>query len=680
MTIYHLFATHGFDPSAQDWYPIFTGINGTQRTLINVREDWRFRGRGARSKMYEREIEVPQNRYTARQRQISDQSIADIDAVARHLNIGLPSRQLPANTLAVASTSTLLTAIGSSTATAQQRQGAQNPKKRKASVANPAQRPSSPSKKKASSLPKTGVTSSRRTLKAVNYNESEESSAEEFEDDEDENDAPGSTGDRVSDDVQKGTDEDSDGSCIKIANRERPDSSKSESDSDDSGRSEESRSQEDDSDVEMNDFHESSDEAESNGGETSNAEDLMEIDAAGDPYQQSTVVRQPPILQHGPVAQSLTPPQTPEEILTENRPGYQQWRTMNLDRILLDEPLNRFPKPPTDPDPEPEDEEPVPHIPEVPSAHDRLARFFAHMFGEDHGIQIERAISREAASDQSDLQLQRIATLLVNRYGLAPDFRLDQAFGISDGPFPNFMLPTAAHSRGLQMFHRSDVDFTGPGKRVVAVFNKRTDKTLTREDTDFVDREDSAFKRGGRVYTVEVHQPGMAILGEERAFNTASVTFDVMLCDAHACTKCSPDGVVDFSPASGLPRVHFRHLGLNKRFIQKDPYLYGPDNEDTGDEFPDEAPALPDEVEFWDGSKQAVITCIGGRCKVCFDARRDDSHKKVCTTHFKPTMEQFRPYFSKPSPERKPKKKGGRRKKKAAKPKKKSGGTKKNAG
>jgi hypothetical protein len=132
----------------------------------------------------------------------------------------------------------------------------------------------------------------------------------------------------------------------------------------------------------------------------------------------------------------------------------------------------------------------------------------------------------------------------------------------------------------------------------------------------------------------------MDILGPDREFNTAYVSFEVMLCDASTCPKCSPDGSIDESPTSGLPRVHSRHLNSDKKFIQKNPYLYGYQNEDAGDEFPDEAPTFPDLVKFWDVTMQEVVTCLGVNCEGCQEMRRQENDTRPNMASYREKLRQ----------------------------------------
>lgn len=177
------------------------------------------------------------------------------------------------------------------------------------------------------------------------------------------------------------------------------------------------------------------------------------------------------------------------------------------------------------------------------------------------------------------------------------------------------------------MLNRTDVVFSGIGATTVVVCAERNPgllpKTRTAADVSLIDCDDPIFKRGGRVYRAEIHQPAMKdVLGRHRKFDTAYINFDTILCDEEACPKCSSDSPLDTSPASGLPRVHFRHFDEDKNFVQKDPYLYGKQNEDTGGEFPGVASSFPDGVKFSDGFTQKVTTCRGSACELCQEAAR----------------------------------------------------------
>lgn len=156
-------------------------------------------------------------------------------------------------------------------------------------------------------------------------------------------------------------------------------------------------------------------------------------------------------------------------------------------------------------------------------------------------------------------------------------------------------------------------------------------KSLTANEVDFIDRDDTIFKRGGTVYNVEIEQPNVPILGKDPAYNTASVKIPVMLCDAQACELCSPDGEIDTSKTLGLPRVHMRHLGpTGNRFNQTDPHSLGVENEDTGGDFEREASHLPDDVTFWSGPTQEVVTCNVIDCRICVEtiyARKTDTRR-----------------------------------------------------
>ena len=302
----------------------------------------------------------------------------------------------------------------------------------------------------------------------------------------------------------------------------------------------------------------------------------------------------------------------------DDLPGYTAWRQFTLDYILLGEHSNRFP---VVEEPYADNEERPIEPKELRPDH-RALNFFMHMFDGYHEYIHQTMTREETPNDRPGQVLQSCFDTLCKNFevvGVAPSYTLSQVFSSPHSPLPNFSLASKAFGQGLQMLHRSQVNFSGVGAATVVVCGERridqadpTKRTLTAQDVSFVNHDDTVYKRGGRVYSVEIHHPDVAILGEERGFNTASISMEVMLCDAAACVKCSPGSTIDTSATCGMPRVHFRHLGRpGNRFTQKDPNPYGFQNEDTGDEFPDYTPTSPDDVVFWDGSTQKVTTCIG---------------------------------------------------------------------
>jgi len=599
MTVFHLFVTYGFDPYETNWMPIFTGVTGSSRTWTNVSEDWRFRDNDNRSKMYARQIMIPSSRYTIVQRNTYNQSQADIATVAARLNITLSARPAATNLVPVASASNGNAVAGGSTMVYQQKTTAPVVKKRKAAAAAPKKQakdrastaipaPSSlpPSKKHANEPQKANTTTRQRELKAVVHEPTEDQDA-----------------------ALQGSDDDSAESCVVVASSKQAAAEQSEAD--DEAIAEDS--------------------------------DAMQVDHADSETKNRTVDQftivplQQPLPSQAPGSQALSIAPTPTAISTSGRQGYNQWRRVNLDRILLEKPVNRFPGPPFDPTLK---KHKRPRVPQPPTAHERMVGYFEHMFGA-HRTQIDQAIKSEPASDEPGDQIHRITSRL-NNLGLLSSFRRFEVFSDPASPFPNFRLATAAHSRGLEMLHTNNVHFTGPGGNVVAVYSQRGNQTLTASNARFIDRDDPIFQRGGRVFTIEVHQPEMDILGNERAFNTAVVTLDVMLCDKSACQTCSPQAVLDDSPSSGLPRVHRRHLTPDNKFVQVDPHLYGTMNADKGGEFPAEAPTYRAQVEFWDGGKQDAVICSIGSCSVCSEMHTLEFNKKYgqysSMDHFRKTL------------------------------------------
>jgi len=51
-----------------------------------------------------------------------------------------------------------------------------------------------------------------------------------------------------------------------------------------------------------------------------------------------------------------------------------------------------------------------------------------------------------------------------------------------------------------------------------------------------------------------------------------------------------------------------------------EPHPLGVENEDTGGEFAQEASYTPDDVTFWGGPTQEVVTCNVIDCRVCVEA------------------------------------------------------------
>jgi hypothetical protein len=262
-----------------------------------------------------------------------------------------------------------------------------------------------------------------------------------------------------------------------------------------------------------------------------------------------------------------------------------------------------------------------------------VLNFFEHMFGGQHD-EINRVVALEKERGREPGQhLQVIYNNLCEELGkhrIRPRYRLSHVFSSPGSPFPNMRLAYEAYGRLLLMLHRCQVNYTGAGATFVVVCGERKENpvyahphmsSLTANEVEFIDRANPVFERGGVVYTVEIEQPNVAILGTEPTFNTASVKIPVMLCDAGACEFCSPDGEIDTSETLGLPRIYMRHLGpTGNRFNQMDPHSLGVENEDTGGEFEQEASYTPDDVTFWGGPTQEVVTCNVIGCRVCVEA------------------------------------------------------------
>lgn len=522
---------------------------------------------------------------------------------------------------------------------------------------------------------------SKRTQTIATYNESGEASEPESDDEEVE--AAANLHGAQAQDIPQRFDAGYDSDCIVVATRKHLPNVQSNEEMQDDQQAQQSRSREtasashadvNDEVVDMEDFDATGSNvgaaSEENVGEeqgqetdgkgSSVVEELVDHTAAGNNKNGAMDIDTAADLNIQPPTAEVNPtPSTLDGESLEGRSGYDIWRDHELDRILLrSEVTHLYPPPPKDPNPEkskPTDEKVSEPMPDPSPLHpyDRVLNFFEHMFGGHRG-DIRRVLDNASEIDRSWREGEYLAFVygtLRRILKVEPRYELVNVFSSSNSPFANFALATKAHSRKLRMLHRSDVRFGGPGGASVELFTVRLNvPTLTVNEVFFVDEDDPVFKRSGRVYTAQIQQPAKGILGDFVQFNTASVRLHVMLCDSEACAKCSPDGVTDTSEASGLPRVHNRHVSSDNIFTEDDPYVYGLLNEDSGGEFPDYAPTLPTEVEFWDGSKQNVVTCLGHKCMTCMEAR---SSKNMNT----PTLEQYRPALQQKREEEEQKKK-----------------------
>jgi len=178
------------------------------------------------------------------------------------------------------------------------------------------------------------------------------------------------------------------------------------------------------------------------------------------------------------------------------------------------------------------------------------------MFGGQHDKINDVVASEKERGREPGQHLQVIYNTLCEELGkrrVRPRYRLSHVFSSAGSPFPNMGLAYEAYGRLLFVLHRCQVNYTGVGATFVVVCGERKEnpvfahphmRSLTANEVEFIDRENPVFERGGVVYTVEIEQPNVTILGTEPTFNTASVKISVMLCDAGACEFCSPDGEV----------------------------------------------------------------------------------------------------------------------------------------
>jgi hypothetical protein len=324
---------------------------------------------------------------------------------------------------------------------------------------------------------------------------------------------------------------------------------------------------------------------------------------------------------------AVRPARLPKSVSVDPRAEYADWSRRALHDILIADHKNRYPAA-QGPHQNSQDR---PAEPKELSAEHRVLNFFEHMFGGQHDEINDVVASEKERGREPGQHLQVIYNTLCEELGkrrVKPRYRLSHVFSSPGSPFPNMRLAYEAYGRLLLMLHRCQVNYTGAGATVVCgerkenpVFAHPHMRSLTANEVEFIDRENPVFERGGVVYTVEIEQPNVTILGTELTFNTASVKIPVMLCDAGACEFCSPDGEIDTSETLGLPRIHMRHLGpTGNRFNQMDPHPLGVENEDTGGEFAQEASYTPDDVIFWGGPTQEVVTCNVIGCRVCVEA------------------------------------------------------------
>ena len=655
MTLHHLFALIGYRAKDADWFRIYQQLHDTSRGETTIYEDWRFGGLKDRGLMWEQEIRLAVSQYSAAQRTAFYTSRANIDATASRLNITIPNNPIPhnaqtvnaptliatpvattllpagllsSNPSAAATASSNAVASGSSTSNTQQvrtGEAASSSKKHKATVYMPASQPSPAAETPAIEPQRQSVAAGKRRQTVTFDIDSDSYSADglfsisdvlkkgrgkqQARDDKETQDAA------IASEMVKGYGDKKGAATEVISER---------------GCKESDNTIDYKSNPTMND---------------STATTRMESDDSMDLSNLSIEEDGTPEMNNADDAedadQVTAPAGTGEEVSPEDPPTYAAWQRRTLHDILLTNHENRYP---AVEEPYQDDEEPPAEPKEFSPGH-RALNFFMDMFGghRDHIIKV--MASEKTPNDEPGHILQGTYDTLCKELGelsVQPKYQLSEVFSSPASPFWNLSLASQAWGQELQMLHRNQVNFTGVGAKFVVVCGERRKrviidnvvrfveeddparKTLTASEVSFIDREEPIFKRGGRVYSVEVHQPSMAILGEERAFNTASVKIDTMLCDAKACSKCSPDGVLDTSATSGMPRVHFRHLGRpGKIFTQVDPNPLGIENEDTtGRKFPDYAPLLPDDVQFWDGFEHKVITCCGPECSVCQEAAR----------------------------------------------------------
>lgn len=325
------------------------------------------------------------------------------------------------------------------------------------------------------------------------------------------------------------------------------------------------------------------------------------------------------VLDHGNVEKkkNIRPPrkvcQTPVLPPKEHQTAHEDWTFEQLGRLLLGEPHNLKPYKVLDP------EEKAKLHPQPPTAEDRAANFFTHLFDN----QIPRGhvllfVQTALATGTPIQQLITINDMLIDYYKSQPKYQLGEAFSSPLSPFQNFRLATDAFRRGLQMLHRSDVDFTGPYGGQPTVFAEMDKRQLFYDEVDFIDTNHPVFKRGGRLYTITIRQPDCAVLGSEECFNTAQIAFDAMLCQEHNCPKCSD--FADDSPVSvtSLPRMHLRHLKGDKEF-QQGQLRYTTDDEDEDVAFVESKQGHTVAVKLWDGTRQEVALCELKPCGTCMN-------------------------------------------------------------
>jgi hypothetical protein len=629
MTLHHLFALMTYRVNDADWFRIYEQLHDTARGETTIYEDWRFGGLKKRGKMWKDQIRREVVDYTPEQHRAFLQSRVDIDGVVARLNITIPNRPVahnahtangavltaagtasagpPTNNQpAAATTSTIATALGSSTSITQQVQtgeAASSSTGHEATVDVAASQPSPAAETPAIEPQRQSNAAGKRRQNVTLDIDSDSDSADglfsisdvlkkgrskqQAKDDKETQDAGVSS--EMLQRLQRYGHTKADTANEKVRKREDKKGAEKKS----SARK--VYQEPDDSVVYIHNYVQENDPE-----GTTNDNDAGE---GNDPEH----------------SQPRDQPFDGDEEWTLCNPRYIAWRQALLFQILEGDVVNKFPHP-VDPDATPE-----PEIAPLEMGL-RMFNFFKTMF-EDNVTEIAAVLDAASEDPTPGKKVWWIYNHLTKTYGLQPKFKLCEVFSSPLSPFYNFSLATQAWGRGLPMLHRSDIVFSGIGATTVVVCAWRNPKfvarTRTAADVSLIDREDPIFKCGGRVYRAEIHQPNMtAVLGPHREFSTAYIPFDTMLCDAEACPKCASDETLDTSPTSSLPRVHFRHLDPDKNFVQTDPYLYGQQNEDTGGEFPEDAPFRPDDIKFSDGFTQKVITCRGGACAVCQEATR----------------------------------------------------------
>lgn len=313
-----------------------------------------------------------------------------------------------------------------------------------------------------------------------------------------------------------------------------------------------------------------------------------------------------------------------EEQFEDKGNAFDNWWQSELSRILLGPAYDLFAR--KKQRAAEKDEEP--DLPTTPAQ--RVVEFFKDMYdgqllGDAFTTYVEDMLGKGDIK-KPILTIDRDLAADMASKGISPRYELEDVFTSPSSPFSNFRLASAVFEEGLQMLHTNDLDYSGPANQQLVACAKLADRHPIPEDYQFVDLEELAFKRGGRVHKLFVRQQECPILGDNRRWNTAYVCMDVMLCQQGDCEKCSPYHATSLQSATSLPRVHMRHTagksGKGKTGVFDEPEVktHARFNKDEDGKFVMNLAYGIVPMEFWDGTIQDVVLCDQDSCQGCREA------------------------------------------------------------